>query len=207
MLASSHSFYTRRWQTFNERICLILIFLNSNMKKFLIIILSSIIFTSCSKDDNQEITLPNDLNFTGKIRGCSDFSVQQELNAENANIALNIGGKSGESREDLNLTSEIKSFSFPNDDLVCNITVREAPVGSNFCNDVPRPNPDLISRWNAISGTIKLSVSDIEVTEFETYYRLQILLENVIFQKENSNEQRTISRLTIDNVGLGFMPG
>ena len=180
------------------------------MKKLLIILTLSIVFLSCSSDNNEEITLPKELtlpeelNFTGKIRGCSDFSVQQELNADNANIALNIGGKG---REELNLTTEIKSFSLPNNDLVCNLTLREAAVGSNFCNDVPRPNPNLISRWNAISGTMKLSVSDIEVTEFETYYKMHILLENVIFQKDNSNEQRTISKLTIENVGLGFMPG
>jgi hypothetical protein len=182
------------------------------MKRVLLILTLSIVFLSCSNNDNEEInlseklTLPKELNFTGKISGCSDFAVRQELNAENPNITLNIGGK-GKGREELNLTSEIKSFTLPNNDLACSITVREAAAGSNFCNDVPRPNPELISRWSAISGTMKLSVSDIEVTEFDTYYKMQILLENVIFQKNDSNEQRTISELTIENVGLGAMPG
>lgn len=175
------------------------------MKKILFLFIPILTLISCSNDEDNETQLPEELNFTGGIMSCSDFSVKQLLDSKNLNISLNI---SGSGREELNLTSEYKSFSLPNNDLICNITIYDRPVGANFCNDVPiAENPNLISKWNAVSGNLKLSVSDIEETEYETYYRLTILLENVVFKKNNSNEQRTIPRLIIEKANLGFLPG
>ncbi|MEQ5791120.1 hypothetical protein J4E06_08670 [Muricauda sp. NFXS6] len=175
------------------------------MKKLLFSLLISTILLSCSNDDNNEITLPEELNFNGEVLSCADFSVKQFLEPENFEISLNIHGQG---REELELSSEYKTFSLPNNDLYSTITIFDASIRSSFCNDVVIDDgPNLISSWNAISGTIKLSVSDIEITEFETFYSLDILLEDVIFEKANSNEQRKISRLTIENAGLGFFPG
>lgn len=162
------------------------------------------VLSGCSSGDREEISLPKDLNFTGNIISCADFSMHQLLDSENLNISINIGGSG---REDLNLTSEYKSFSLPNEDLYCNITLFDAAIGSKFCNDVIMEEPKLISKWKAVSGTLKLSVSNITETEYETFYSLNIILENAVFEKNNSKEQRIIPSLIIENVNLGFLPG
>lgn len=175
--------------------------------KNIILLLSfslSLFLFSCSSDDGNKITLPEELNFTGDIIGCGDFSVRQLLDSENLNVSLSI---SGTGREDLNLTSEYKSFALPNNNLVCVIALWDAPAGGNFCNDVVHEGPNLISKWDAVSGNLKLLVSDIEETEFETYYKITILLENVVFEKSNGNEQRTIPNLIIEEVFVGWLPG
>lgn len=151
------------------------------MKKLFLFIAISLLFLSCTSDNNEELTLPEKLDFKGEVLGCADFSVKKFLNSEDFKISLNIGGSG---REDLNLSSEYKSFALPNDDVYCNITIYDASVRGRFCNDVVFDDgPNLISKWDAISGSVKLSVSDIDEDEYETYYRLKILLENVVFEK------------------------
>lgn len=174
------------------------------MKKIVSLFISILIFSGCSDDENNETRLPEELNFTGEIISCSDFSVHQILDSENLNISLSI---SGIGREDLNLTSEYKSFSLPNNNLVCNVAVWDALVGGTFCNDVIVQEVNLVSKWNAVSGNLKLAVSDIEETEYDTYYRLTILLENVVFKNSTSDGQRKIPNLIIEETGVGFLPG
>ncbi|MGB6151077.1 MAG: hypothetical protein WBG48_03725 [Pricia sp.] len=174
------------------------------MKKTLLLLTLFLVVCSCSKDEDNQTKLPKELNFTGTIVSCSDFTVHQILDAKNLNISLDIDGTG---REDLNLTSEFKSFSLPNDNLKCNISAWDAPIAGNFCNDVIIREVNLTGTWNAVSGNLKLSVSDIEETEFDTYYRLTILLENVIFENSNGDEQREIPSLIIEETGVGFIPG
>jgi len=181
------------------------------MKNSILILTFLSVLFSCNGDDSeqnsdnsQEITLPDELNFTGRLIDCSDFSVHQLLNLENPNISLNIGGSG---RESLNLNSTMKLFSLPDNDINVDITIYDTPVSTIYCNDVaPDEPPILISKWSPVSGTIKLSVSDIEETEFDTFYKMAILLENVVFEKADSNETRIISSLVIDS-NLGFLPG
>lgn len=163
-----------------------------------------LLFSSCSSDERSETSLPMELNFTGRILSCSDFLVNQLLDSENSNISLSINGTG---RENLNLTSEYKSFSLPNNDLIASISVWDNSIGGNLCNDVIVESPNLVSSWNAVSGNLKLSVSNIEETEYETYYTITILLEDVLFEDPESGDQRMIPNLIIENAPAGWLPG
>ena len=174
------------------------------MKKSLLILFSILLFSGCEKEDEEDVTLPFELDFVGKVSGCGDFSIIKELDSSNPNITLSIAGTG---REELNITNAGTTFSLPDSDLICNINIHERSNANNFCNDVIEEIPELISQWQAVSGNITLFVYDVEETEFETYYKMQILLEDVVFEKNGSEERREISRLTIENIGLGFLPG
>tara|TARA_Y100000034_G_C6829231_1_gene374169 strand:- start:561 stop:1085 length:525 start_codon:yes stop_codon:yes gene_type:complete len=174
------------------------------MKKSLLILFSILLFSGCDKEDDEDVTLPFELDFVGRVSGCGDFSIIKELDSSNPNITLSIAGTG---RKELNITNAGTTFSLPDSDLICNINIHERSNANNFCNDVIEEIPELISQWQAVSGNITLFVYDVEETEFETYYKMQILLEDVVFEKNGSEERREISRLTIENIGLGFLPG
>src|SRR5690606_1827751 len=164
-----------------------------------------LILSGCdSDDDNGRTILPQELNFSGRVISCGDFLVVQLLDAENPHIVLNIDGNG---REDLELTSEYKSFSLPDNDLALSITVWDASPEDLFCNDVIMDGPKLLSTWNAVSGNVSLRVSDVEETEFETLYRISIRLEDVVFENSVTAEQRSIESLHIENAAAGWLPG
>ena len=174
------------------------------MKKLLLILFSILLFSGCDKEDKEDVTLPFELDFVGKVSGCGDFSIIQELDSLNPNITLSIAGTG---REELNITNAGTTFSLPDSDLICNINIHERSNVNNFCNDVIEEIPELISQWKATSGNITFFVYDVEETAFETYYKMNILLEDVIFQKDASEERREISKLVLEDIGLGFLPG
>ncbi len=176
--------------------------------KYFVPILAFIIslnLLSCDSEYTDPFDLPEELNFSGEIISCSDFGVSQLLEPGNSNVALNISGAYPNSRETLNLTTDFKSFSLPNDSIYCSIVVWDAPVNSYLCNDVPDLTINRVHEWNAISGKLRIMISDLEVTEFETLYRIAIQIENVVFEKDN--EQRVIQNLLIENAGVGWFPG
>jgi hypothetical protein len=168
-------------------------------------VIISLILSSCDSGYTDPFDLPEELIFSGEIISCSDFGVSQLLEAGNSNVALNISGTYRNSRETLNLTTDFKSFSLPNDSLHCNILVWNAPVNSYLCNDVPDLTINRVHEWTAISGELKIKLSDLEVTEFETYYRITIQLDNVVFEKDT--EQRVVKSLLIEDAGVGWFPG
>ncbi|MDN3596049.1 hypothetical protein [Zunongwangia endophytica] len=131
------------------------------MRKSLLILFSIMLFSDCAKEDEEDVTLPFELDFVGKVSGCGDFSIIQKLDSLNPDITLSIAGTG---RKELNLTTAKTTFSLPDSDLICNINIHERSIASNFCNDVPLEIPKLISQWQVISGNITLSVYDIEET-------------------------------------------
>lgn len=145
-----------------------------------------------------------EMNFTGAIDACSDFNITKFLSSENTNTALRI---TGSGREQLNLTADFSTFEIPHNDITIEISEWDSSVADYSCNDVaPTTTPNKTESFTAISGTIKMKVSNIEILEFETYYNITLELENVIFENEEGI-QKSISNLTIENIGVGWLPG
>ena len=177
----------------------------SAMKKNLLIlgVLLFLGFTSCGSDDDSENPLPMEMDFTGRVISCGDFFVNQLLSPGEVNIALEIKGSG---REMLGLTSEFTSFSLPHNDLEVSISEWDGPAGEVFCNDVITEGPNRINAWTAVSGNLRIQVSNIEETEFETLYTITLELENVVFENSNG-EQRIIPELFIEEAAVGWLPG
>lgn len=175
------------------------------MKKILLYGLLILLSYGCSKDDTYNESLPPELNFSGNIISCGDFFVSQALTSENTNIWVKINGTG---RIPLRLDSEFQTFSIPNDELTASISLYDSTAGTLFCNDIiEEEQPSLISNWDAISGNIQLKVTNIEETEFETYYDISILIENMVFKNNDNNEKRTIEKLVIEETHVGWLPG
>ena len=180
----------------------------SFFKVFTLIIIG--LFLSCSdNDDNVDnnITNPEDLDFTGQAFGCGNFFVVQFLSDDNLNTVLWVEGSG---RENLELTSEIQDFSLPNDNLNINIQLWDGPVNDLFCTDIALPNqPVLLNTWTAISGNLRVSVSNVETDEtisLSTFYNVTNTLDNVLFENENG-EQILIESLSIEDVSVCFFAG
>jgi hypothetical protein len=175
------------------------------LQKISIIILSLFLFLSCDETTETEQQLEV-LNFVGQTESFSNFSVYKLLNNDNLNVALKI---SGAGRETLNLSSEITTFTIPNNDLLIEISEWDRSVSGSFSNDVLGERPIRLQTWSSISGTIKLSVSNIKILTTPptfTYYDITIQLENVIFENIDG-EQKTIESLNIENANVGWFPG
>ncbi|WP_196890187.1 hypothetical protein [Aureivirga sp. CE67] len=175
------------------------------MKKIYLCLLVLILNIGCEKKDPISLTLPSELNFEGTIQSCSDFSVSQALNSENHGVWINIHGSG---REELKLTDEFKTFEIPNIDLKTKIYLFDSMAGASFCTDVISDNePKIIGVWNAISGNIKIKISDLLETENETYYRITLILENVEYLNVDTGEKRIIENFTINEALAGWYPG
>ena len=179
------------------------------MKKlFLSLFVALCFFTSCSDDDNNEETidtnLPEELNFIGLISSCSDFNVYQVLDIEHPNVVLSI---SGSSRERLNLTEEFQTFELPDLEIEMAIGVWDQSMIGYNCNDTDSRDVALLRNWQAVSGTISISAIVTAQQGNTTYYTIDLLLENVVFQNEINEEQRTIDRLLIEDREVGWFPG
>jgi hypothetical protein len=177
------------------------------LQKISIIILSLFLFHSCDETTETEQQLEA-LNFVGQTESFSDFAVYKLLDNDNLNIALQI---SGAGRETLNLSSEITTFTLPNNDLIIEISEWDRSVLNYFSDDaiVPGEEPIRLETWSSISGTIRLSVSNIEILTTPptfTLYDITIHLENVIFENIDG-EQKTIESLNIENAHVGWLPG
>lgn len=176
------------------------------LQKISLLSLSLFLFFSCYKITENEQQLEV-LNFVGETESFGDFVVYKILNNDNLNIALQI---SGIGRETLNLNSELTAFSLPNNDLTIEISEWDKSVLGYFSNDAIEPGEEALKlkTWKSISGTIKLSVSNIEVltTPFQNGYDITIHLENVIF-KNTDGEQKIIKNLSIQNSTVGWFPG
>ena len=129
--------------------------------------------------------------------------VSKLLSSENFKTALTINGNG---RENLNLTSEYTTFSLPNNDINIEISKWDIDVNGYFTNDSPIEIANKLESWNAISGSIKILATDIEITQFETYYKITLQLEEIVFEN-NSGEQKVLTNLIIDNVNVGWLPG
>ena len=180
------------------------------MKKlFFSLFVALCIFTSCSDDDhNNEETidtnLPEELNFIGLISSCSDFNIYQVLDIEHPNVVLSINGSS---RERLNLTEEFQTFELPDLEIEMAIGVWDQSMMGYNCNDTDSRDVALLRNWQAVSGTISISAIVTAQQGNTTYYTIDLLLENVVFQNEINEEQRTIDRLLIENREVGWFPG
>jgi hypothetical protein len=177
------------------------------LKKVSILLFSFLLFYSC--DETTETESQHEvLNFIGETESFGDFSVYKLLNNENLNIALRI---SGAGRDSLDLTSGVNTFSLPNNDLIIEISEWDRSVLGYFSDDaiVFGEEPIKLKTWSSISGTIKLSVSNIEILTTPpnfTIYDITIHLENVIFENKEG-EQKSIENLNIQNAKVGWLPG
>jgi hypothetical protein len=167
-------------------------------------ILVSIFLFGCSDNDGIGTQLPWELNFKGRVIGCGDFFVNQILDNDHLNITISV---SGAGKNILNLTSEYKTFSLPNDDLITRISVMDIAVGQYYCNDAIIQEPKLVSLWNAVSGDIKIAIFNDENSINEDPYYITIVLENIFFENKDNGQQRFIPSLTFDNVLVGWYPG
>ena len=165
--------------------------------------LAVLVLFSCSKEESHLNRLPKQLNFKGSVVSCADFSVNQSLDSKNSNIALSIYGSS---RENLGLTINYKTFSFPNKNLKSTILIGERPLLS-FCNDVMPNEPNPTHSWNAVSGNIKIKISNVREREDFTLYEITVVLENVVFKNSDTDEERTISKHIIENAPVGWILG
>mgnify|MGYP001441727311 CR=1 FL=1 len=168
----------------------------------LLLVLTLGLFISCNNDDNSTQQI-EELNFTGEIESSSDFFVSKLLSSENLKTAITINGAG---RENLNLTSEYTTFSLPNNDINIEVSKWNIDVNGYFTNDAPFEIANKLESWNAISGSIKIIATNIEITEFETYYQITLQLENIVFEN-NSGEQKIITNLIIENANVGWLPG
>lgn len=173
------------------------------IKIFALLIIGSLFLTNCNTDDNSGNDQVEELNFIGEIESFGDFFVSRLLDTENLKTALIVRGTG---RENLNLTSEYTAFSLPNNDLTIEISNWDIPVNGYFSNDAPVVHANKLESWNAISGTVKLLVKDIGVNGSETYYKITMLLENIVFEN-NGGVQKSIPYLVIEDAFVGWLPG
>ena len=177
--------------------------------RILLVIVTISIINSCTENNITTKEQPEVLNFIGPVESFSDFGVYKVLSYDNPNIVLNVGGTG---REDLDLNSEISTFSLPHDKINVNISKYSISVIGYFSDDTYDPNeeqPVLIDRWTSISGIVKLSVSNVEdvtIPGVMATYRISIKLENVIFENEDG-DQKMIENLLIEEAGVGWLPG
>ncbi len=174
-----------------------------------------LLMASCAKDDTTESNNANEntnnisedtipsLNFEGDIISCSDFWVNQSLNSEDTTW-LNI---SGTGITQMKLDSVFQTFEVPNNNLTINISSYDAAAGHLFCNDILDDSAKLVRKWIATSGVVKIKVTNIQKYEYETFYSITIVLENVIFKDEDTDEERIIKNLVIEKAGVGWLPG
>lgn len=179
-----------------------------HLQKISILILSLFLFLSCNETTETEQS-SEVLNFVGQTESFGDFSVFKLLNSDNLNTSLQISGIVG--RETLNLTSDIITFSLPNNDLTIEIAEWDRSVLGYFSDDsiALGEEPIKLKTWRPISGTISLSVSNIETLTTPpnfTLYDITIHLENVIFENTDG-EQKIIEDLNIENAHVGWLPG
>ncbi len=108
------------------------------------------------------------------------------------------------------MTSEVNTFSLPNNDFIIEISEWDRSVLGYFSNDaiVVGEEPIKLKIWSSILGTIKLSVLNIEILTTPhtfTLYDITIHLENIVFENIEE-EQKTIENLNIQNAHIGWLP-
>lgn len=157
----------------------------------------------------RQCRLPFELNFKGKVFkgkviGCGDFFVSQALDNNHLNIFISVRGAG---KKNLDLTTTYKTFSLPNDDLMARISVMDRAVGYYYCDDVVLHEPQLVSMWNAVSGDLKIAVSNVEDSIYQEPYYITVILENILFENAENGNQRFIPGLVIEDVFVGWFPG
>lgn len=177
-----------------------------------------LIFSSCNEEDQvaeeevegtTETTETSEIEiiaFTGEIYSCADFLVHILQSDEDTQRVLSI---SGETREALMLTEEEQTFELPLENINVEIGDYDLPLNNDvFCNDIAfDPFPQQIDSYVVVSGTLTLSVSNVEESEsFISPYNISILLENAVFENVEG-VQLKVESLVLEDLLVGWYPG
>ena len=161
-----------------------------------------------NKDEENEVTDIETVQFIEQAISCVDFSVNVLENNEETQRALLIYGNS---KDDLVLTEASQTFNLPVENLTVSIRDYDLPIGTWFyCNDIAfDPWPQVIEEWDLVSGSITMSVSNIQSDPnlgLSDLYDLFILLEDAVFENE-LGEQLMVEELELEDLPMGWYPG
>ena len=151
------------------------------MKKLitLFVILTSILI-GCEKENNCEITNPENLNFNG----CFNFMVFDSVTVsdiENSYVSIQV------EREELNLNSNFQSFLIQNNTHITS-TVETFNKQSNdcYCSDAIDPELEKLKTWEIQAGTVEIRIVR-EKSECDDTYVVDVILKNAVYADTENN--------------------
>jgi hypothetical protein len=169
---------------------------------FLLLILS---FTYSCKHEKNILTInsnPNPL----ETKGCGDFWVMGKLdNDKLLNVVINY--------QKTQFSTEFQDLNLSEIDTIGRIYIEQNAqlevLWSNACNDVFSGTNEPTIEWNLIAAdVIKYKVNEIvPAYGCMSVYKATIVLENAVFQKENSTQTIKIEKVDMNDVLVGWCAG
>lgn len=175
------------------------------MKNYLVLanvalFVTTIAFFACDKS-KQTSTITPDPN----AKGCGDFIVNKIVDSDKI-VSIWIDHQKIAFSTDLQVFPEAEKAEFARIELEQNCDIET--VWEGVCNDVVQfPNCPSV-HWKLLSGSLSFKVSKLPATFecIETYYAT-VILENAVFQKENSTETLVFGSVAFNNVQVGWCAG
>jgi len=169
---------------------------------YLILIVSTLILFSCDDSSNTDnaMVIPKEFVFDNVGKGCSNFVIY-EINEQF--YSIHVSG----SRDSLGVSTTLKTFDFPNDNLQVVVNQFDGFIGNYFCDDVLGDEGTILNSYSPVSGSsdIVITQDSIIVNEWEVIYEISVSLNDLIFEVDDT--EVTIENLTFSNVRVGWFPG
>jgi hypothetical protein len=175
------------------------------MKKSSVFLLITLCFAlSCKKEKN--IVITNSDPNTFETKGCGDFWVVAKIdNDKLLNVYI--------SYQKTQFSTEFQTLNLTAIDSIGSVYIEQNDqlevLWSNACNDViSLPNEPTVE-WKIISAdVIEYKVNEIvPAYNCMSIYKATIVIENAVFQKENSTQTLTIDKVEMNDVEVGWCAG
>lgn len=146
------------------------------------------------------------LNFT-KGQGCGDLTVYGENDAYTEILVVSAD------RTQLGLSTTETTFSI--EDKIAGLSVHLEQSSADIedykrfdiCDDQRFTDVPLAKRWEAISGTVTISISDAAPQPVLETYRASARLDNVVIRDGINGQTKTLERFELKDVMVGWFPG
>jgi general stress protein 26 len=175
------------------------------MNKSTFFLLFCLCITFACKHEKNNLNLNSNPNLL-ETKGCGDFWVVSKLDSDKLlNVSI--------SYQKTQFSTEFQALSLAAIDSIGKIYIEQNAqlevLWSNACNDVFSETNEPSVEWILISAdVIKYKVSEIvPAYNCMSSYKATIILENAIFQKENSTQTLTIDKVEMKDVKVGWCAG
>ena len=159
-------------------------------------LLAALTFSAC-------VTGPVDPEgYDGATGGCSNFLVYR-YNAD-ATEALVVSAR----RDSLDLTTTPRTITLPSSALTLHVDRFEAPAPHYYCNDVILPGYRVVTTWTAVSGRVRISATEPDMTQpfGSQTYQVTVMIEEATLRNDQG-ETITVDAIDLGTITVGWLPG
>lgn len=148
---------------------------------------------------------PDAASFTGRSGGCGFFHVYRYSSDYMSAVSLEVYDNL------LKLPNGDTTFSITPESTTIKLSVEEfsAPAPTYYCDDVGG-DPDVETRWRAISGQLSLSISGKDPSDtlsWSSPYAVSVTMKDVVLENESTHETSQFSEVKIETAAVGWLPG